>query len=80
MLASGLSYSQTNVENNDNVFQQAESSEASASNTPVMQEEAGANPPPGDDELPIDNYIPVLLIISVGLIMHQHYKKKLTSK
>ncbi|MBU4538415.1 MAG: hypothetical protein KJ689_07530 [Bacteroidetes bacterium] len=40
---------------------------------PQMAESTG---PPGDDDLPIDDYVPLLLITAVGLITYHSYRKR----
>lgn len=39
-------------------------------------EVAAAPGPPGDDDLPIDDYIPLLLLIAAGLIAYKTYGRK----
>ena len=34
---------------------------------------------PGEDPAPIDDYIPVLLLVAMGIIAYQGYKKKTVS-
>lgn len=40
---------------------------------------SGGNPP-GEDDLPIDDYIPLLLLTGVGIIVYTTYRKKQMTK
>lgn len=59
-----------NEEHSSNVYEKESGTSASA---PDMAEAAG---PPGGDDLPIDDYIPLLLVIAAGLIAYKTYGRK----
>ena len=48
--------------------------------TPEKEPEIAKGPGnPGEDPAPIDDYIPVLLLVAMGIIAYQGYKKKTLS-
>ena len=65
-----------------NRFQEAENTENTAAEAPenpheaVLKEGDGPGNPPAE---PIDDYIPVLLLVAMGIIAYQGYKKKTLS-
>ena len=52
-----------------------------AANTEVMQAPAAtaAGPPGGGDGLPIDDYVPLLVITALAIISYSTYKRKTVS-
>lgn len=63
----------------DNVFQKSED-QVTGSNVKdkVGNEIQKVGGPPGDDEVPIDNYLPVLIIAGVSLVVYQYKTRKRT--
>lgn len=61
----------------DNPFRAAESKdEIPSHDTGVDQPQAGPANPGGDDDLPIDDYLPLLVITAVGIIVYTTQKKR----
>ena len=62
-----------------NRFQEAENTENTAAEAPenpheaVLKEGDGPGNPPAE---PIDDYIPILLVVSIGIIVYHSYKNK----
>lgn len=62
-----------------NRFQEAENTENTAAEAPenpheaVLKEGDGPRNPPAE---PIDDYIPILLVVSIGIIVYHSYKNK----
>lgn len=67
-----------------NIFEKSESesfyNDASAmeSDSTQIPEPVDPNGPPDGDDLPVDEYVPVLVIIAIGLIIGTRYIKKTT--
>ena len=68
-------------ETEENRFQQSENAATGTANTGSAiggvggEQEAGPGNPPGDEEIPIDDYLPILAI-TASAIMVYHYKIK----
>lgn len=68
-------------ETEENRFQQSENAATGTANTGSAiggvggEQEAGPDNPPGDEEIPIDDYLPILAI-TASAIMVYHYKTK----
>ncbi len=68
-------------ETEENRFQQSENAATGTANTGSAiggvggEQEAGPGNPPGDEEIPIDDYLPILAI-TASAIMVYHYKTK----
>ena len=65
-----------------NSFQQSENQatgNASGANGSIgdSQVQSGPGHPPGDEEIPIDDYLPALVIIGASLIIYQLKSKKI---
>ena len=62
----------------DNVFQKSENQatgvDARKGVGDNQVQKVGA--PPGEDEVPIDNYIPVLIISGISLVIYQYKKRQ----
>lgn len=69
-----LSAQSTDNASENNVFQQSEENSTQIS-SPDNQVENGPNGPPLDNDIPIDDYLPVLAI-TASAIMVYHYKIK----
>ena len=79
ILITGIAISQ---EREENTFQQSENQatgNASGANGSVgdSQVQSGPTNPPGPDEVPIDDYLPALVIIGAILIIYQLKSKKI---
>lgn len=79
ILITGIAISQ---EREENTFQQSENQatgNASGANGSVgdSQVQSGPTNPPGPDEVPIDDYLPALVIIGATLIIYQLKSKKI---
>ena len=68
-----FSYAQT-----DNRFSDSEehATEVETSNSGPVIPDPQEEDPGAPGELPIDNYIPILLLTAVGIIIYKNYKKK----
>lgn len=60
--------------NSDNRFNRANVENNSEATNPEPHFNPGN--PPGEDELPIDDYLPLLLITAVGIIVHAGWRKR----
>ena len=60
----------------ENSAKKADLSEKPGDGEVVVQ---GPGNPDGDDDLPIDDYIPLLIITALGVIVYQTYPKKRTT-
>lgn len=65
----------------DNRFSQSEKSNSNYEETTSAAEAANGGPgnPPGDDDpepVPIDDYLPFLMITALGIIIYNTHKKK----
>lgn len=65
-----------------NSFQQSENqatSNASGANGSIGDSEVQSSPgnPPGEEEIPIDNYLPILALMGATLIIYQLKSKKI---
>lgn len=60
-----------------NTFQKSED-RVTGANRPVDAEaqDEGPGNPPGDEDVPIDNYIPVLIIAGISLVIYQYKKRQ----
>ena len=79
ILITGIAISQ---EREENTFQQSENQatgNASGANGSIgdNQVQSGPGHPPGDEEIPIDNYLPILALIGATLIIYQLKSKKI---
>ena len=79
ILITGIAISQ---EREENTFQQSENQatgNASGANGSIgdSQVQSGPTNPPGPDEVPIDDYLPALVIIGATLIIYQLKSKKI---
>lgn len=64
----------------ENSFQQSENRATGTTNGSAVaasQVQSGPGNPPGDDEIPIDDYLPALAIIGASLIIYQLKSKKI---
>lgn len=60
-----------------NPFEEAENAEKVTNPTAVEAiAQKGPGNPSGDDDLPIDDYIPLLVITAMGIIVYHTYRKK----
>lgn len=76
LLVYGLAFSQQS----ENRFQQSEEIDATGDANYNSSQNRGPGGPPGDDDpepVPIDNYIPVLLLGAIGITVYA-YRKKIT--
>ena len=65
------------AQNHENRFSDSEQEQMLGNSTgkePEMAESTG--PPGGDDPVPIDDYLPLLLITAVGIIVHAGWRKR----
>ena len=79
ILITGIAISQ---EREENSFQQSENQatgNASGANGSIgdNQVQSGPGNLPGDEEIPIDNYLPILALIGATLIIYQLKSKKI---
>ena len=79
ILITGIAISQ---EREENTFQQSENQatgNASGANGSIgdSQVQSGPGDPPGEDEVPIDDYLPILALIGATLIIYQLKSKKI---
>ncbi len=79
ILITGIAISQ---EREENTFQQSENQatgNASGANGSIgdNQVQSGPGNPNGSDEVPIDNYLPILALIGATLIIYQLKSKKI---
>ena len=79
ILITGIAISQ---EREENTFQQSENQatgNASGANGSIgdNQVQSGPGNLPGDEEIPIDNYLPILALIGATLIIYQLKSKKI---
>lgn len=65
---------QENVSHDKNIFQQSEENTQSQ-NGPDFQAEGDPNGPPLDNDIPIDNYLPVLVFMASSLIVYNSRRK-----
>ena len=70
-----LIYGFSHAQEETNRFKESESTAASvsAASSDPAEDFSG---PPGDDDLPIDDYIPVLAITAIGIIVYVSYRRK----
>ena len=62
----------------ENAFQQSENRATGTTNgSGANQVQSGPTNPPGPDEVPIDDYLPALVIIGATLIIYQLKSKKI---
>jgi hypothetical protein len=62
----------------ENAFQQSENRATGTTNgSGANQAQSGPTNPPGPDEVPIDDYLPALVIIGATLIIYQLKSKKI---
>ncbi|GGP06564.1 hypothetical protein GCM10010992_27070 [Cloacibacterium rupense] len=67
-----------------NTFQQSENQATGTSSSALSrqgienqtEDESGPGNPPGDDEIPIDDYLPILAIVGTALVIYQFKSKK----
>lgn len=67
-----------------NTFQQSENQATGTSSSALSRqgienqtkEESGPGNPPGEDEIPIDDYLPLLAILGAVLVIYQFKSKK----
>lgn len=67
-----------------NTFQQSENQATGTSSGALnrqgienqTEDESGPGNPPGDDEIPIDDYLPLLAIVGGALVIYQFKSKK----
>lgn len=74
------------AQNTDNLFEKSESGSVYEENSKIsnLEEDSyardgGAGGMPAGDDLPIDDYIPLLALTAVGLIVYTRYMKKQTT-
>lgn len=63
----------------ENSFSQEEINQSNGATIDNQVEDDG-DPPPPTDPVPIDDYIPLLLLTGAGLIIGLHYRKRLQTK
>lgn len=57
----------------DNIYNQTEKDESTLLQSPEVGTNGNGNP---GEPVPIDSYIPILILISIGIIAYSTYKKK----
>lgn len=62
-----------------NPFSEAERP-AQYENSDQINPASGPGNPDGEDDLPVDDYIPVLVLVAIGLIIYQTSKKQSLKK
>lgn len=62
-----------NPENRFSASEEQQILENSGEKEPHIAEAPG---PPGGDDLPIDDYLPLLLVTAVGIIVHAGWRKR----
>ena len=65
----------------DNIFQKSENQatgESSVKDNLDSQPQSGPGNFDNEDEVPIDNYIPVLIIAGISLVIYQYKKRQKT--
>ena len=83
VLASFFAFSQTtsatSFSTDDGAQKKTESNRFDENNGNVDSQEAAAKSgpgDPGDDDMPIDQYVLPLLLLGAGMIVYVHYRKK----
>lgn len=74
-----IGFAQKQSSNRFEETEQEQNSEFGESST-AKEPEVASTPgnPDGDDDLPIDDYIPLLIIAAVGIIVYKSYTKNKT--
>ena len=62
----------------DNVFQRSENQATGVDSRKGVGDNQvqNAGAPPGEEEVPIDNYLPVLIIAGISLVIYQYKKRQ----
>ena len=74
-----VSAQSTDNASENNVFQQSEENSTQIS-SPDNQVESGPNGPPLDNDIPIDDYIPILALVGSLLILYSKKKRLVIPK
>ena len=69
-------YGLAHAQQQDNPFMKSDQTEERVESVPETAEAPG---PPGGDDLPIDDYIPLLVIVAMGMIVYNTMRKKTLS-
>ena len=68
---------QTNVFDDSAEMSERKDNSDVYADTPEKEPEIAKGPGnPGEDPAPIDDYIPILLVVSIGIIVYHSYKNK----